>query len=270
MPLPDNFNEFEHLQDLIRLEHNKAVRAYFKNQADDDISTPKASLKHACLIKDEDTASMTQIRLWLFEFIVKNSQNYEETEKEVVVKSRVYKPQIKIHFLESLQDVEHGYERLSGWTSFRLMSESQESLTNNDLLRYANAIKSEFAHGNTRFIWKKGKEMYCYADWDKGYQMQLLCRNTSDAKQIITKVLSIQNHTPDWKNLYIEQSAEPSEAYPTIPGTTTILGKTIKKARKRPICEVKYTYSTIKIPGLKNLIILHDTTGTKSKALIKN
>jgi hypothetical protein len=37
-----------------------------------------------------------------------------------------------------------------------------------------------------------------------------------------------------------------------------------------PICEVKYTYSTIKIPGLKNLITLHDSTGTRLKALVKN
>jgi predicted dinucleotide-binding enzyme len=66
MPLPEGFSEFEHLQDLIRLEHNKVVRAYFKNQADNDISTPKAGLKHACLIKDDDSAAMTQMRQWLF------------------------------------------------------------------------------------------------------------------------------------------------------------------------------------------------------------
>ncbi|MBN3959253.1 hypothetical protein [Nostoc sp. NMS8] len=77
MPLPDNFSEFEHLQDLVRLEHNKAVKAYFKNQEDDDISTPKASLKHACLIKDEDTAAMTQMRLWLFEITIGHAQSLQ-------------------------------------------------------------------------------------------------------------------------------------------------------------------------------------------------
>jgi hypothetical protein len=43
------------------------LRDYFRNQPDNDISTPKPSLKHACKIKDEDTAIMVQMRMWLFE-----------------------------------------------------------------------------------------------------------------------------------------------------------------------------------------------------------
>ncbi|MHC5772098.1 MAG: hypothetical protein ACYTXI_42620, partial [Nostoc sp.] len=63
MPLPEGFSEWENLQDLVRLDHNKAVTSYFKNQEDNDISTPKARLKHTCLIKDEDTATMTLMRM---------------------------------------------------------------------------------------------------------------------------------------------------------------------------------------------------------------
>lgn len=43
MPLPENFSEFEHLQDMLICDHNKVVRKYLKNQDDDDISTPKSS-----------------------------------------------------------------------------------------------------------------------------------------------------------------------------------------------------------------------------------
>ncbi|WP_235526567.1 hypothetical protein [Nostoc piscinale] len=59
MPLPEGFSEWENLQDLVRLEHNKSVRAYFKNQPDEDVSTPKRRLKHTCIMKDDDTATMT-------------------------------------------------------------------------------------------------------------------------------------------------------------------------------------------------------------------
>ncbi|MFM6722922.1 MAG: hypothetical protein ACKPJF_00415 [Dolichospermum sp.] len=75
MPLPQGFNEWEHLQDQIRFHHNKLVDSYFKNQGNEDISTPKASLKHACKIKDSDSAAMTQIRLWLFEVTAGHSQS---------------------------------------------------------------------------------------------------------------------------------------------------------------------------------------------------
>ncbi|MFM5960095.1 MAG: hypothetical protein ACKOQ2_23555, partial [Dolichospermum sp.] len=61
MQLPQGFNEWENLHDQIIFNHNKLVQSYFKNQGNDDISTPKASLKHACKITDSDSAAMTQI-----------------------------------------------------------------------------------------------------------------------------------------------------------------------------------------------------------------
>ena len=36
MPLPDNFSPWEHLQDQIRLIHNREVADYFRDAADDD------------------------------------------------------------------------------------------------------------------------------------------------------------------------------------------------------------------------------------------
>ncbi|MHC5830928.1 MAG: hypothetical protein ACYT04_86975, partial [Nostoc sp.] len=67
MPLPDDFNEWEHLQDTIRLWHNKGVNQYFKSTESDSLTTPKQSLKVACTMKDSDTSTMTLMRMWLFE-----------------------------------------------------------------------------------------------------------------------------------------------------------------------------------------------------------
>jgi hypothetical protein len=82
--------------------------------------------------------------------------------------------------------------------------------------------------------------------------------------------LAIQNHNPDWEYLNISNNDNPAQAYPTIPETITLLGKTRRKSRRRPIASVRYCYSCIKIPGEPERIILHDSTGLKSTALVKD
>lgn len=104
MTIPKGFNEWENLQDLVRKDHNRDVREYFKNQNDNDISTPKSRLKHTCLIKDEDTAAMTQLRMWLFEITVGRAQSIQRPVYGIPVQElqRItkFKPQIKLFFKE--------------------------------------------------------------------------------------------------------------------------------------------------------------------------
>ncbi|MDZ7969063.1 MAG: hypothetical protein RM368_29615 [Nostoc sp. DedSLP03] len=100
MPLPDNFNEWEFLQDTVRRWHNKTVSQWFKNQEVNDISTPKAALRHACIMKDEDTATMTMMRLWLFEVTAGHTQSLQAPIYGVPVqelqRNVKYKPQVKL------------------------------------------------------------------------------------------------------------------------------------------------------------------------------
>src|ERR687885_596971 len=104
MPLPEGFSEWEHLQSVIRQVHNKDVQQWFKNQPDDDISTPRASLKHACLLKDDDTVDMTILRMWLFEFQCLHTQSLQRPVYGMPVQEfqsdRKFKPQIKLYFFE--------------------------------------------------------------------------------------------------------------------------------------------------------------------------
>ena len=70
MALPANFNHWEHLQDMIRREHNKIVARYFSDLGDatwePNLSSSRAQLRTACTIQDKDTAVQTHIRLYLF------------------------------------------------------------------------------------------------------------------------------------------------------------------------------------------------------------
>ena len=126
MVLPQNFSEWEHLQNQVQRHHNKLVQKYFKNQQDDSIGTPKESLKHACRIKDEDTAIMTLMRLWLFEVTVGHAQSLHPVMIGIPlldwIRETRYKPQIKLYFREIYDHQKHGIEGLrqvTGEISFR-------------------------------------------------------------------------------------------------------------------------------------------------------
>ena len=64
MPLPDNFSPWEHLQNVLRQVHNRIVKEEFSDITDDDdIVTPRGSLKKACLLDDNDSAEMTVFKV---------------------------------------------------------------------------------------------------------------------------------------------------------------------------------------------------------------
>lgn len=265
--LPNGFSEWEHLQSTLMKVHNREVKEEFKDIADGtDVTTiPRASLKHACLLKDNDTAEMTQLRMMLFWFNLRRAKdlqgNFYGMPLQDVQASRKYRPQIKLFFLEHLTgvDEEEDYPAVTGEITFRLMTKTSQTLTKSDLTTYANEIKSTFA--TPAYKWNKGKDMATYTDKEKGYQLQLLVKNKTDAKELITKILGIQDHTPNWKYLNYKANEEPTEAFPTIPQKEAILGKQHKLPRTRPVATVVFQYATCHVHGLPNPICLIDRSG---------
>jgi hypothetical protein len=270
MPLPENFNEFEHLQDMIRREHNKAVRAYFKNQEDNDISTPKAALKHASLLKDEDTATMTLMRQWLFEITVGHAQAVQRPVYGIpwyeVQTERTFKPQVKLYFLEPYNFNIHddGTPRLEGEITFRLMDESSETISRTKAEILARSIKSVFA--TPPFIWNKGHFKCTYFDADRGYEFKLLVINKAEGERMIRAVLDIRNHPFDRD--YI-QFIDNDRTYPINPGTHRVYGRTVKKFARRRTADVKFRYAQLLIWGKQNPINLVATSGTRLKSVIE-
>ncbi len=261
MALPEGFSEFEHLQDQIRVVHNKRVRDWFLNVDDNDIQSPRASIKHACVLKDDDTASMTMMRLWLFEVFVGGAQSFHPplyTIPSMAFQDHAkFKPQITLFFAEDADDVELGYSKVTGEVSVRIIKETDDTITEVDVKAYATKIKSLFA-GSTPFIWKKGRNMYSYTDTEKGYRLQILSTTQTEAKRLIEQVLDIQAHTPAWENLSESESASASTKYPALPPRKLILGKTRRMPRRRPVASVKFQYALLHIYGLPNPIVLVD------------
>lgn len=270
MALPEGFDEWEHLQDMVRRDHNKAVKAYFKNQPDDDISKPKAALKQACVIKDGDTATMTMMRLWLFEITVGHAQSLQAPIYGIPVqelqRNVKYKPQVKLFFREKLdKNTDNSRNTLAtGEITFRLMDESSESINRTKVEKLATNIKREF--GTPIFTWEKGWYKATYLDSVHGYDLRLLVKSKAEAIRIIKQVLQIQTHV--FNNDYF-QYVEHDRSYSLNPGTHKVYGSTVKKIIQRPRVDVRFKYAQLLIHGRINSINLVATSDSALRSVIE-
>lgn len=159
------------------------------------------------------------------------------------------------------------YKRVQGRISFRIMDEESTTLSEANAKAIGNKIKEVFG-ADGGYVWRKGKEMYSYTHWERGYQLQLLCRSKAQAKELVTKVLSIQNHIPDWRWFNTVGNEVPEERYPTNPPKVIILGKEVTTPRDRPLAEVRFVHAVIKLAGLMQPVTLYDRKGRKPGALV--
>lgn len=250
------------LRDFLRKSYNREVNEWFADEPDPipENTGSRKNAKRACLILPKETQNLALMKTLTFRFVVQRVHLRPDVygiplERHQAI--RQFRPQIVLEFLEDEIDTDGGYSRVDGRISFRLMDETSESLTRTKLTTIANKIKLEFG-ANNGYKWKKGKDLASYTDKNKGYQLQLLVRTKTDAKEIIGKILDINSDSPSWKYLAYKENDEPTNAYPTIPGTNSILGKIRRFPRRRPIATVRFQYAYCNIHGEPNPIILYD------------
>lgn len=268
-PMPE-----ENLQGFIRKWFNREVREYFLDFGvdeswDPDLTTPRGQLAGACEHKDDDSYIITMLKAWFFEHI--KGQAYRVPYYGIPIssfqESRKFRPQIHLYFLEDASDVDPDYAPVAGEISFRLMNLSDETITPTVAETFANRIRTALGNGGAGYVWRKGKDMATYTDWAKGYQLQILTRSESEGKELISKVLDVQNDTPDWSKMNYSQNEAPMEAYPTVPELDMIYGKSRRRPRRRPIADCRFQYGLLHVHGLPNPVILYDRTGLYPTAL---
>lgn len=272
--VPQSYPE-EDLQTIVRRWQNREIREYFSDFGvddnwDPDLTTPRGQLAAVCRHEDNDTYMITMLKCWFFEHI--KSQTYRVPYYGVPVSSfqeaRKFRPQIKLYFLEDLEDVEPGYAQVAGEITFRLMNHTSESITPTIAETFANRVRTAFGAGGSGHIWRKGKDMASYTDWGKGYQLQLLVRSDAEARELISKVLDIQNDTPSWSKMNYSVNEEPMAAYPTVPELDFIYGESRRLPRRRPVASCRFQYALLHVHGIQSPIVLYDRSYTYSTALV--
>lgn len=185
------------------------------------------------------------------------------------------KPKVHLYFLEDTNftptgtsnGIPEGRRRRDGLIRFRLMDESTNTFSQANATAMARKIKEIFG-SNGGFVWSKGKTMYSYSDWGMGYQFQLLCRTETEAKRIVTSVLSIQSHIPIWKYFNTVKNDQEDSKYPENPGNQVVMGETVPIPQERPLVDVKFQYSYVKLDGVKEPINLYDRLHKRVKPLV--
>lgn len=187
---------------------------------------------------------------------------------------RTGKPKVNLFFLEDTDfnkkappnNKREGLRRQEGLIRFRLMDESTRTFSKANATTLANKIKQIFG-ANGGYVWKKGKTMYSYNDWELGYQFQLLCKSETEAKRIISSVLSLQSHTPNFKKFNKVENDQEILTYPENPGTQIIMGETVDIPISRPLVDVRFQYGYIKLDGVKEPINLYSLKHNRVREL---
>ncbi len=265
MPLPQNFSPFAHLRSVLIRTHNNDVRAEFSDTGgadwDANINTGRASLRVACTIRATDSVSVVLIRLFLYFFVLRKVQDLTPPICGLpfsdVSSSRKFRPKITLEFEQDSWTVEANVRPVTGRLTITIQNETSQSITEAKLKQLGRKIETEFG-SNQGYIWEKGKNYYSYTDKDKEYQFKFLAKNKTVAKNLIIKVLKIQDDTPDWKYLRENISDNPEASFPNNPGTQQILGKTKNKPRRRPLADVRFQYAVALLAGAGEPIILYD------------
>ena len=273
MTLPENFSHWQHLKDMLRLNHNKLVAHYFRDLGPEwkpDISTNRGALRTASTIDDNDTSVMTLIRLYLFHEILGYSksrlgvfygipsENFQESVQGV--------PQVFMYFSQDNASVPDGTPIVDAEYSFRLMDETSASMTQVKALSLAKKIKQEFVSENKGIVFTKGKIIYKYYDEDNGYRLRIYGSTESDAIDVIKRMLAVQNHS--FEEDYLTVSTPKAKSVNKSTKKELVYGKQRTKKRYRPTANVRFKYAYLYIHGLNKPIYLVDLTGRFYDALV--
>lgn len=253
-----------------KIGFNAEVYRHFKDVVDDDVATSasRKTLRDSLLINNKDSRTTATFKIdYFYQQILKVQYKptvvgITKTELDAAISPK-YKPHVILYFYQDAAAVPKGFERVEARISFRLMDESNATLTKANLQTLATSIKTELASGQG-WTFDKGKLITTYRDLERGYQLQLYTISKAEARQVTQKILSIRNHPYEEKLL---QTNTPDRDSENTPANTIILGETYKEPRWRPTATVRFAYAEVILHNLPEPICLVDRTRTKSNPL---
>ena len=241
---------------------NRAVKNHFADISEDDIdnlslTSPRQVIKRICIHRDSDPMTLTIGRLLIYYFETKNLLDeyiygipvttFHETQK--------FKPQIKILWREDYEDARNN-NRLPTKARYTVRWRGDYA-TQNDINRIKLKINSIFNRPTTHSFYK-GRIKYSYYDQEKGYRLLVTARDETEAKDVINKLLEIQDDNPLNEEYF---GIHTKEANWNETETIRVAGDRYKKPERRPVGKVKFVKAEFKVHGMTHDILLTDRYG---------
>ena len=176
----------------------------------------------------------------------------ERMQNPVDIPILVGRPLVKLYFYSN----ENG-KIGQGEISFRLMNESDTSLSKSDLRQLAQKIVDVFGKP-TPYKWSKGVITVSYNDRAQGLKGYYYSKSKADGIELIKKLLSITGQEINLKKCRVSECEDPSGAYPQSPPSVTVLGESRKLPVFRPIVVVNFVSANLFLASLSQPIRLVD------------
>jgi hypothetical protein len=249
MALPDNFSSVEHLQDVILKTVNTEVREWFHDiTAEDDLSTPRGTLKIACTHREEDTISATASRLMLFYMVCGSMPGLKGwLAPDHHVLSVEGHPQVILNFVETGHSAKARKisKRHTMRCSFRILTERFETAGDEAKIdQLERKIKQQFP---ISYRHQTGQTNFAYMDKAKGYQLRIAAFSEPDARELARKMIDctidpgVAFNEGNWSKASTKGRATPTQR--------RVLGKSIRVAEKRPSAVLALRQADLFIPG---------------------
>jgi hypothetical protein len=253
MSAPQDLSEFERRQNtLMQLRNRKIRQDYFSDVIDttpDD--SPRRVLMDDLLLKDTDCFADMWLKSELLKEVIDDDApvflpNYDDI--PVTVKD---KPHVHLYFIEKKGTaILARRKRAEALISFRLVDKTISTITQSDLNELKREIGLAFP---SSYQLKKGRFKYSYRDKANGYELILTLLNETEAREVITKVLSIRDKTPDFED-FLKTST--SEKNFNARKTVMILNELEKLPLERPIADCYFQKAIITFGKLKKVTLL--------------
>lgn len=176
-------------------------------------------------------------------------------------------PKVVLYFREAKEDVEDGYPPIESRISFRIINKTDNpnsdlpKLTKADIRALATKIDTIFNTKPNKYKIHRGKETVSVKDKNRGYEGYIHVYSQSDGIDLFTKLYQLQDLQIDLKKIFHKVTIDEMGAYPTTEPDITVLGKTVRPARIRPVGYVVFSEAKLFLSRLDTAIKLVDADG---------
>jgi hypothetical protein len=261
-------NEIERFQNFCQKYINKKVKEHFSDLGDErwqpDFNVDRHFTRWICTHQDKDPLTLTVGRLLVYFFKIQGllDEPIYAMPCTQLFDSQECLPQIIINFQESVQSARQHNRSKHPLTAQHYIRLKIDFSSEAEVQQIARKIKAVFA--TPIFSFDKGRLKYTYRDKSKSYFFVVTTINETEARNVIKKLLAINNDVPDWELLTESRSNKDFVAT----RTTQVNGKRYKKPQRRPLGRVSFISAELHVDGLQGNIHLIDLGGRSRDVIL--
>lgn len=274
MPLPKDFSDSKHIQNVCINYVNKIVREDFRDLGDDSweptIGTSRESLRTACTHKAGDSLIITVSRLLTYYIVVDGARKLHPAIYGIPTpdfqEDVSFRPAVYFYFQQDSDAVPEGKTPIQARFTFRLVNETSASINETKAIALAREIKRIFAPNGYGYTFTKGKFKCTYLDKHLGYDFRINTNGALEGELLVKRFLEIQSDIYKEECFTVHTPKRDSINNPMT--TRLVYGKRKPTKRWRPVANVRFIYASLQIDGEDEDQMLVDTRGKHTGALV--